>query len=38
VFMSAACDVGGDAGVENTVLAVGHDVDPAAGLPLLKIG
>ena len=31
VFVGAACDVGGDAGVENAVRAVGHDVDPAAG-------
>ena len=31
VFIGAPTDVGRDAGVENAVGAVGHDVDPAAG-------
>ena len=31
MFPGAAGNVGGDAGVEDSVRAVGHDVDPAAG-------
>jgi hypothetical protein len=31
MLVGAAADVGGDAGIEDAVGAVGHDVNPAAG-------